>query len=264
MQITSDALSLDYAKVEVEIIRFIQKVVSGARANGTVVGLSGGIDSSVVGALCVRALGKEKVVGILMPASHTPKKDMEDARILAEGWGVKTFEVRIDPIFSALVRALPLRGDDKIAKANAKARIRMIINYYFANRLGMVVAGTGDRSEDQIGYFTKWGDGGVDFLPIAHLYKTQVRRLGAHLGLPQGVVEKPSSPQLWPGHKATDEIPIDYGALDLVLYGLLDARLPPREVARQTGVDSKVVEEVLRRHRESAHKRSYPPMLGTW
>src|SRR2546428_12548974 len=139
MQITSDALSLDYAKVEVEIIRFIQKVVSGARANGTVVGLSGGIDSSVVGALCVRALGKEKVVGILMPASHTPKKDTEDARILAEGWGVKTFEVRIGPIFSALVRALPLRGDDKIAKANAMARIRMIINYNFANRLGRVV-----------------------------------------------------------------------------------------------------------------------------
>ncbi len=264
MQITSDALSLDYAKVEAEIIRFIQKMVSGARANGTVVGLSGGIDSSVVGALCVRALGKERVVGILMPASHTPKKDTEDARILAEGWGVKTYHVRIDPIFSALVRALPLRGDDKVPRANAKARIRMIINYYFANRLGMIVAGTGDRSEDQIGYFTKGGDGGVDFLPIAQLYKTQVRRLGAHLGLPPRVVEKPSSPQLWPGHKATDEIPIDYDDLDLVLYGLLDARLPPREVARQTAVDLRVVEEVLRRHRQSAHKRSYPPMLGTW
>src|SRR2546425_7390944 len=198
MQITSDALSLDYAKVEVEIIRFIQKVVSGARANGTVVGLSGGIDSSVVGAMCVRALGKEKVVGILMPASHTPKKDMEDARILAEGWGVKTFEVRIDPIFSALVRALPLRGDDKIAKANAKARIRMIINYYFANRLGMVVAGTGDRAGDQIRYFTKWGGGGGDFLPIAHPSKTQVGRPGAPPSPPPGVGGKPSSPHAWP------------------------------------------------------------------
>src|SRR2546428_3563754 len=160
MQITSDALSLDYAKVEVEIIRFIQKVVSGPRANGTVVGLSGGIDSSVVGALCVAAFGKGKVVGILMPASHTPKKDMEDARIPAEGWGVKTFEVRIDPIFSALVRALPLRGDDKIAKANAKARIRMIINYYFANRLGMVVAGNGGQTGDQKSYFIQWGERG--------------------------------------------------------------------------------------------------------
>src|SRR5438445_7864342 len=138
MQITSDALSLDYAKVEVEIIRFIQKVVSGARANGTVVGLSGGIDSSVVGALCVRALGREKVVGILMPASHTPKKDMEDARILAEGWGVKTFEVRIDQIFSALVSARPLRGDDKIARANAKQRSGMVINYYFTQCIGLL------------------------------------------------------------------------------------------------------------------------------
>src|SRR2546428_10521634 len=169
MQITSDALSLDYAKVEAEIIRFIQKVVSAARANGTVVGLSGGIDSSVVGAMCVRALGKEKVVGILMPASHTPKKDMEDARILAEGWGVKTFEVRIDPIFSALVRALPLRGDDKIAKANAKARIRMIINYYFGNRLGMVVAGIGGRPAHPTGDFHSRGDAGGDLLPPAPL-----------------------------------------------------------------------------------------------
>src|SRR5256712_8790307 len=162
MQITSDALSLDYAKVEAEIIRFIQKVVSAARANGTVVGLSGGIDSSVVGAMCVAAFGKGKVVGILMPASHTPKKDMEDARILAEGWGVKTFEVRIDPIFSALVRALPLRGDDKIAKANAKARIRMIINYYFANRLGMVVAANRGTTQDVKRDFPQGGGEGAD------------------------------------------------------------------------------------------------------
>jgi hypothetical protein len=111
---------------------------------------------------------------------------------------------------------------------------------------------------------TKFGDGGVDFLPIAHLYKTQVRELGEHLGLPRSVCTKPSSPQLWPGHRAVDEIPIEYERLDPVLAGLFDDKLPPKEVAKRTGVELKVIEDVVKRHQASAHKRSYPPMLGSW
>src|SRR5881397_2294051 len=107
MQITSDALSLDYAKVEVEIIRFIQKVVSGARANGTVVGLSGGIDSSVVGALCVRALGKEKVVVKTIAAPSTAEEEKEDGKNLGGRWGGKTFQVKINPNLSGLGKTLP-------------------------------------------------------------------------------------------------------------------------------------------------------------
>ncbi|MGA2198702.1 MAG: NAD(+) synthase [Nitrososphaerales archaeon] len=641
--------SSDYAKIERGILKFIREVVADSGSNGAVIGLSGGIDSSVVGALLVRALGKEKVIGILMPASHTPKQDNDDARALAKTWGIKTYEVGIDPIFTAFEKSLPEEGVNKIAYANVKARIRMIVNYYVANSHGMLVAGTGDKSEDQIGFFcydaktrvvtrdgpkdlnelkpgdmvfsidpktqqmveskveevfrfpyegrmihfrgrgadlmvtpnhrmlvhtsssrrdskivvrtaeeclrsrdvntpvplgwvgdanappsvslefkqrhiertvslsiedafyllglfvgdgcvtrgkvvlqvksnlsrpeyanvhhgvdgrfiqieagqtdirmkeydtfetvfslpgytkdaarirliellrkykigysltrntvrissrgiydffaqcgvgarnkhipdwilsypseylvhllrgmkdsdgahpeslsyyytsserlrddfvqlcfklgkrasvtnvgpkrpkingktintgssftisyarnprsqhtlksqlaevvaykgevwcpsvppfenilverngkyvfsgnTKFGDGGVDFLPIAHLYKTQVRALGAHLGLPERVVRKPASPQLWPGHKAVDEIPIDYDFLDPVLAGLFDDKLPAEEVAETTGVDLKVVEDVLRRHKSSTHKRVYPPMIGEW
>jgi NAD+ synthase len=264
MQISEDALALDYSKVESEILEFIKKVVSDANANGAVIGLSGGIDSSVVGALCVRALGKEKVVGILMPASHTPEQDVEDARALAKIWDIRSYEVQIDPIFSTFQESIPLKDGNRVVGANVKARTRMVINYFFANSLGMTVAGTGDRSEDTIGYFTKYGDGGVDFLPIAHLYKTQVRQLGAHLGLPERIVRKPASPQLWPGHRAADEIPAEYETLDLVLYGLFDKRLQPKEVAERCGVDFKIVEKVLRMHKESSHKRFYPPMLGSW
>jgi NH3-dependent NAD+ synthetase len=644
--------SLNYSKVEEEILRFIRKVVADAGAKGAVIGLSGGIDSAVVGALCVRALGKENVVGILMPASHTPAQDTKDGRDMAKKWGIKLYEVGIDPIFEAFMSSMPtFKGENKIAKANVKARIRMVINYFIANSHGMLVAGTGDKSEDEIGFFcfdertrvitkegpriyedlrpgdtvfsydassdmvveskvqgvhvfdydgnmihfvsdnldlmvtpnhrmlvrssstgevsrakvrfrradeclsrkytvipvprgwkgrpnlpasvhlefsqrqipravdfsiedalylvglfvgdgsatkgkatvpvmssmsrgefqilprdagghfvqlspesreprmktydtyetdfaltdytkekarerlvklldkyrigysltrdlvripskgiyeffsqcgrgaknkripkwaleysshylsflleglrdsdgnhsptsqvyytsseglkddfvelttklgrfptvrlrppktshyngksirssasfeisysakvkhsrwitnskskttcykgkvwcpsvpphenvlverngkyvfsgnTKYGDGGVDFLPIAHLYKTQVRELGAHLGLPQGVVTKPSSPQLWPGHKAVDEIPIAYESLDQILVGLFDEKLPPKEVAKKTGVEMKVIQDVLKRHKASAHKRNYPPMLGTW
>lgn len=258
-------LSLNYAEVEDEILRFIRKVVSDAGAKGAVIGLSGGIDSAVVGALCVRALGKDRVVGILMPASHTPKKDTDDGRQMAKSWGIKLYEVGIDPIFDAFLGAVPaFKGENKIAKANVKARIRMVINYFIANSHDMLVAGTGDKSEDLIGFFTKYGDGGVDFLPIAHLYKTQVRQLGAHLGLPEEVVSKPSSPQLWPGHKAVDEIPIAYETMDPVLVALFDEKLPAKEAAKKTGVDIKVIEDILRRHEASAHKRSYPPMLGSW
>jgi NAD+ synthase len=121
---------------------------------------------------------------------------------------------------------MPIAGS-KIAEANVKARARMMICYFFANSFNMPVAGTGDRSEDLIGYFTKHGDGGVNFLPIAHLYNTQVRALGAHLGLPERIVTKPSSPQLWPGHLATDEIPLGYEKLDLVLHLLFDLKPPP-------------------------------------
>jgi NAD+ synthase len=264
MQSKSESLSLDYGKVEEEILQFIRKIVADAGSKGAVIGLSGGIDSAVVGALLVRALGKDKVVGILMPASHTPKQDTDDGRTMAESWGIKLYDISIDPIFSAFEKSLPDEGETKIAYANVKARVRMIINYYVANAHGMLVAGTGDKSEDEIGFFTKFGDGGVDFLPIAHLYKTQVRELGAHLGLPEHVVRKPSSPQLWPGHKAVDEIPVEYERLDLVLAALFDEKLPPAEVAKKTGVDLKVVEDVVKRHRNSAHKRAYPPMLGGW
>jgi NAD+ synthase len=257
-------LALDYYRVEKEILDFITRTVAGAKAKGVVLGLSGGIDSSVVGALCVAALGRSKVVGVLMPVSHTPKEDMADARRLCEGWGIKSYEVGIDPIFRSVSAATGLRGLDRVAQANAKARARMVVLYIFANHFGLLVAGTGDRSEDLLGYFTKFGDGGADFLPIAHLYKTQVRALGARLGIPEAIVKKRSSPQLWPGHLATDELPLDYDKLDLVLHFLFDAGMPPEGAAAAAGVDPALVQEVVRMHDLSAHKRAYPPMVRPW
>jgi NAD+ synthase len=263
MQKGSSALALDYDHVEREIAEFIRKIVRESKTNGVVVGLSGGIDSSVVAALCVKALGNSRVLGILMPASHTPKADVDDARQLAASLGIKTYEVSIDSVFKSFIESMPIAGS-KIAEANVKARIRMMTCYYFANSLNMLVAGTGDRSEDLIGYFTKYGDGGVDFLPIAHLYKTQVRALGAHLGLPERIVTKPSSPQLWPGHLATDEIPVEYEKLDLVLHLLFDVKAPFGTIVKETNVNAKVIEDVLNRYNGSLHKRSYPPMVKNW
>jgi len=149
----------------------------------------------------------------------------------------------------------------KIPMANIYARTRMIILYYYANLKNYLVTGTGDRSEALIGYFTKYGDGAADFLPIIHLYKTQVRELAEHLGIPERIVHKVSSPQLYPGHKATDEIPLDYDRLDPVLVGLFDHGFPPIKVSQKTGVPIEVVKEVMQRFNASKHKREYSPMI---
>jgi len=263
MTVTASILKLDYASVEKEIVDFIAKVVREPGAKGVAIGLSGGIDSAVVGALCVKALGKDKVVALLMPSEYTPEEDIADAKNLVASWGVRAHVFNISGIASQFFSSVDVEGD-KVAKGNAHARLRMMTNYYVANVMKLLVAGTGDRSEDLLGFFTKYGDGGVDFLPIAHLYKTQVRALGQHLGLPDRIVEKPPSPRLWPGHLATDELPADYATLDPVLYCLFDAKMQPDVAAREAGVSRSVVDSVLRMHRESQHKRSYPLMLRPW
>jgi len=254
-------LEFDVPKETRRITAFVRRVVADASARGVVVGLSGGVDSSVTGALCVRALGKERVVGVLMPSDHTPKEDIQDAADLADAWGVRTEMIPISKVAKALVGTVKVNGT-KIARANVEARLRMIILYYHANSLGYLVTGTGDRSESLLGYFTKFGDGGADFLPISHLYKTQVRTLGAHLGLPGRLVRKPASPQLWPGHMASDEIPADYERVDLALHQIFDLNGTPQEAARRAGLKLNAVQRVFQMHRSSEHKRKMPRSLS--
>jgi NAD+ synthase len=253
-------LSLRPAPEVRRISGFIREVVREARSEGVVVGVSGGVDSAVAGALCVRALGKERVVAALLPSSHTPRPDVEDSWALVRGWGVRWVRVGISPIVDRIVGSAKLDGD-RVAVANVQARVRMTVLYYVANTSKLLVAGTGDRSEVELGYFSKFGDGGVDFLPIAHLYKTQVRALGAHLGIPGRIVEKPASPQLWAGQSAAQELPADYDRLDRVLGCLYDDGLSPGRAAAKAGVSLDVVNEVRSLHERTAHKRRMPPSL---
>ena len=259
-----DVPSIDPAETTEEICRFIRDVVDNAGAQGVVVGLSGGVDSSVTAALCVRALGPSRVLALLMPTSFTPKRDVEDAMDLARSLGVEYKVIHIDDIVEAFLNALPYKQGDpsyRMPAANLRARVRMVILYYHANLMRRLVAGSGDRSELLIGYFTKYGDGAVDFLPIAHLYKTQVRELARWLGIPERIAYKPSSPQLYPGHRAVDELPADYPVLDKVLVGLFELRLKPREVAERLNIAEELVLETLRRYESTIHKRRLPPML---
>jgi NAD+ synthase len=257
----------DFPKMTDEVTRFIHDVVEEADARGVVIGLSGGVDSSLVATLCVHSLGRTRVLGILLPTNFTPPQDVKDAMDLAAWLGIRTQTVMVHPLYDAFAQAVdcdPLAPTQKGFFANVLARIRMTLLYYYANRHHYLVAGTGDRSEDLIGYFTKYGDGGVDFLPISHLYKTQVRAFATYLNVPDRIAYKPSSPQLYPGHQATDDIPLDYDQLDRVLVGLYDEHLSPDEVSRYTRVPIDIVKETQRRYTTSQHKRAYPPMLRDW
>lgn len=255
---------LDCERVVEEIKFFIRRQYEEAGVKGVVVGLSGGVDSSLVATLCVRALGREKVMGIIIPTNFTPEQDILDAKELAEWLGIKTEIINVQKIYLDFIETLKgerEKSEYKIPIANILARIRMIILYYFANLNNYLVAGTGDKSEELIGFFTKYGDGGADFLPISHLYKIQVRELSKYLDITEKIVYKPSSPQLYPGHKATDEIPLDYTSLDPILYGLFDKRLSIQEISSLTGVPIETIEEINQRNVKSEHKRTYPPML---
>lgn len=251
------------AELAVErIVDFLRSYVRGSGMNGVVIGLSGGLDSSVACALAVRALGPGRVHGLIMPDSRvTPEEDVKDAENLAEMLGIEYHVVPIDGVYDCFSKAMGFyREGADIANANLRARIRMVILYYYANLRRLLVCGTGDKSEIMLGYFTKYGDGGVDILPIGDLYKTQVRELARRLKLPARIVEKPSSPRLLPGQTAEGEIGATYDEIDQILYLHFERGLSLDEVERETGIDRRKIEAVVARVHANEHKRRLPPI----
>ncbi|RLF00009.1 MAG: NAD(+) synthetase [Thermoprotei archaeon] len=257
-------LNIDYSSVEKRITEFLSEYLETSGARGYVVGLSGGVDSSTAATLAVKAVGSERVIALLMPdPSSTPKEDVEDAKALAESLGVDYYVMPIDRAVSALAASIPIFDpSDRVALGNLKARVRMIMLYYVANRRNLLVLGSGDRSEILLGYFTKYGDGGVDLLPIGDLYKTQVRRLARHLGVPERIAFKPSSPRLWPGQTAEGELGLSYEEADQILYAIYDLGLSIEEAVKATRLPRELVERVVKRVEKTAHKRSMPPTVS--
>ena len=240
---------MDWERVVEEICKFIKEYVDKSNANGVIIGLSGGIDSSTVAFLCKRALGEKKVLGLIMPEKGvTREEDVEDALSIADILGIEFKIIEINEILDVLKRKL---GEgNKIAEANLKPRIRMTINYYFANNMNRLVAGTGNKSELMIGYFTKYGDGGVDFLPIGDLYKTEVFKLAEYIGVPERIIKKKPTAGLWVNQTDEDEIGMSYEELDKILRAI--------EKGQRRGDDKfKRVEMLVK---NSKHKREMPPI----
>jgi NAD+ synthase len=239
-----------------KIERFIADYVSASKANGLIIGLSGGLDSSVVLKLAVNALSSAKVHGLVMPSAVTPGQDIDDAISFAKELGVQYDIIRLEAIIQNSTHSLP---ENERAKGNLTARIRMCLLYYHAAVKGCLVAGTSDKSERQIGFFTKFGDGAADILPIADLYKTEVRRLATFLKVPAAIVEKKSSPRLWNNHLAEEEIGLSYEKLDPILEMLVGKKRKPKDVARKLGVPLDEVQRVKEMVEKTSHKRRPAP-----
>ncbi len=249
---------LDVSKTTDKIVDFLKQEFERAGRTKAVVGVSGGVDSATTLALVVKALGPDNVHAMILPSKATPKEDIEDAKEVIQTFGVKSWElIVIDPILESYERLLgPL---DKVARGNTMARIRMSMLYARAYDDGMVV-GTGDKSELLLGYFTKYGDGGVDLLPIGDLYKTWVRQLAVYLGVPEKVAKKPSSPRLWPGQLAETELGISYEKADQILYSLVDLGMSPREVVEKGIGSDEEVRRVMELMKRNLHKLQPPPI----
>ena len=265
MKLTPSLLDIDFSETQKRICRFIKEYVENAGAKGIVLGLSGGIDSGTIAALSSLAIGGENVLGLMLPENENfNQKDIDDAKLVAEQFHLKTQVCDMSDALSGLYRAIPVFDkSDKLCKGNVKARTRMIYLYYYANKQNRIVCGSSDKSETMMGYFTKWGDAAADIAPIMDLYKTQVRKLAIHLGIPKELALKPSTPALWPNQLAESELGIKYETLDLILYGL-ERFLTPEEIADQLGIEEVMVDKVKSRWLANEHKRRMPlaPKIG--
>jgi NAD+ synthase len=206
--------------MEKKIIYWIKRQLKQAKAKGIVMGLSGGVDSAVVAVLAKKAVGRN-LLCLILPC-HSLKQDLDDAMLVAKKFRIKIKLVDLAKIYDNFLSILP-KSDIKV-KGNLKARLRMVTLYYFANKLNYLVAGTGNKSELYAGYFTKYGDAGVDILPIADLYKSQVRSLARFLGIPERIINKPPSAGLWQGQTDEGEMGITYSNLDCALKSILEKK----------------------------------------
>lgn len=243
-----------------EVIQhFLAEKLRKSGAKGYVLGVSGGIDSAVVLKLATEAVGRDKVLALILPERDSPEEDRRLAEEICEAEHVRYEVIDISSIVDAFTEAI----DKEVTRgglANIKARARMVLLYHYAGAEGRLVLGTSNKSELLIGYFTKYGDGGADLEPIGDLYKTDVRRLAERLGIPREIVDRRPSAGLWRGQTDEKDIGLPYDRLDGILQ-CIELALDERTIARQTKVPLKEVRRIAELVRRSSHKRKSPPAV---
>ncbi len=255
-----DALRISPEEEVARIAGFITRHLNDAGYSRAVLGVSGGVDSALVAALCARALGPENVYGMLLPYATSNPQSAAHGRLVCEQLGIPHSLFEITPM------AEPLMARDaaitSVRKGNIMSRCRMVVLFDQSAAWNGLVMGTGNRTEALLGYFTLYGDSACALRPIVHLYKCQVRALAVHLGLPEEVVAKAPSADLWAGQTDEGDLGFSYDEADQILYLLTEAGLSEQEAAQQ-GFDLSVVQAVKRRMERYAFKLREPAGLCT-
>ncbi|WNY24378.1 NH(3)-dependent NAD(+) synthetase [Methanimicrococcus hongohii] len=282
--------NFDAAAAETKIIDFIQNTVRGSGSSGVVLGLSGGIDSALVAALSVKALGTENVNPIFFydaPPGSTiefDSDDLRDAELLSNQLGLTLQKINLSPAFAAAKSSFEIKrpaalaeysttspywefGETLIPSGNLKSRLRMSLLYYYANRGNLLVIGTKNKTERLTGYFTKYGDGGVDLDPIADLYKTEVRLLSKFMDLPESVLTKMPSAGFWKGQSDENDLGVRYEQLDTLLYEIEKVGIDQfskmssenlEKVLAESNLSKEQCDAIVSRVKSAEHKRKLP------
>ncbi len=243
------------------VVRFIKDYFQQTGKEPAIVGMSGGLDSSVVAYLCVRALGSERVHALFLKDELSSPEDERDVQEMTQELGISLEVIDMAPMVRAFRKALSV--EEQRALGNVRARCRMISWYAVSNQRDGLVVGTGNKSEIAVGFFSKWGDAGVDLLPIGDVYKTQVQEMAKELGIPERIIRKTPTPGLWKGQTDEGELGISYEDLDRILMGF-ELEMSSAEIGERTGLPHRDVIRVEEMIRRSVHKRKMPliPKVG--
>ncbi|MDI6591765.1 MAG: NAD(+) synthase [Patescibacteria group bacterium] len=238
---------------EEKIVNFIRKKIKEAKAKGGIVGVSGGLDSSLVAFLTKKALGKRTLFLYLPFFKNSPFE--KNISLLEKKLKTKIEKIYLGEIYQKILKILP-RGD-KLVRGNLMPRLRMVILYYFANLKKFLVIGTTNRSEREIGYTTKFGDSAADIFPIANFYKTDLIEMEKRLKLPKEIIGTVPTAELWSGQTDEKEIGLNYQNLDLILK-LLSQGFREKEISLLTEIPKEKIKNIIKRRKENLHKFSFP------
>ncbi|MCK5595256.1 NAD(+) synthase [bacterium] len=236
--------------ISAKIVSWLKEEVKKSGTKGTIFGLSGGIDSACVAALSKKAFG-DSCLGLIMPCeSHVDDEEM--ALLVANKFSIPVTKISLDDSFEKILDVLPVPKDDMV-RANLKPRLRMLALYYYAANCGYLVAGCGNKTEIKLGYYTKYGDGGADILPLGGLLKTQVRQLAKELGIPAEIIARRPSAGLLPNQFDEDEMGVLYNEADSILRAI--------ENNNTTNIDSQKLNKITSMISSSRHKRDPIPVF---
>jgi NAD+ synthase len=250
-------LSVNTDLVRKILTGFIHSEITRVGYSRAVVNLSGGLDSAVSCALAAQALGAENVLALRLPYKTSSADSLEHAQLVIDQYGIQSLTIPITDMVDPLIAREP--GMSSVRKGNIMARMRMVVAYDQSEAFKGLVVGTGNKTEILLGYTTLYGDSACAINPIGDLYKTQVRQLARAMGIPEPIITKPPSADLWAGQTDEDELGFTYEEVDKILYLLVDQRYRPEECV-EAGFDASFVRKVVERVRKNQFKRVLPPI----